>query len=849
MKHRPRRAARPQSAAAVALLLALVACGGGGAGGSSNPKPDDPPPPGVAGRAFFADVDLGLVAEVEPNDGRAQPCRLAPLGPRTTLQVTGEVGVTAARYGRTDPLDVLLLQVVQDQEVALGLVFTPDDPESGSPNAVELEVWDAATDTRIASTSDGGQPLTAAFLAEADAAYQVVVRCDAGHAAWTLTVTCADPPGGVPATEEPSAKSLSAAPPPAAAGHATQPGACSGAHVLVRLRAGADPAAVAQRFGLVPGRRTGLGAVRMRFAQPVAPERVPAFCAGLEADEDVEGAEPDWLVTPMGDASAPDDPEYARQWNLRAVGAPGAWAITEGDPSVVVGVVDTGIVAHPDLEGQVVAGYDFISDPAIAGDGDGRDPDPTDEGARDDSTGLSRWHGTHVAAIIAARSRDGYGIAGIAPGCRVMPLRAVGRGGGLVSDVADAILYAAGLLTTEDGRSLANPLPVVNLSFALSQDTEELRSACSRAANVGVLLVGATGNTGGTVLYPAKYPGVVAVAAVDRRLMTTGYSNYGEDVDLSAPGGLKTGYTSADGWPDGILSCQLDETVYPPDPGHGFLEGTSQAAPHVAAAAALLLSVDPTLSPSELRSYLTWSALDRGQAGWDEAYGWGVLQVQEALRLLLADLGTPNVLPPRLLLQAESALLTGFQERLEIGVMNAGGGVLTFASLATDTDDGGAWLSAENVMAVGSGPTQVARVAVLVDRHALPSSPGRYTGTVFVRDPTLATIGSIRVVVLSGQLNRAGRNVSVLARRANDGMADTQGTASPARGYRYWFTSLAPAPYKLMAGSDLDGDGFFCEASDCCGWYGGPSEADAAVVQVASDSVFPGADVRLYPPP
>jgi len=834
------------TAAACALLATLAACGGGGTGGTDDPKPENPPPPGVAGEVFFADVDLGLLAEQEPNDTRAQPCGLPPLGPRTTLEVTGEVGTTAARFGRVDPVDVFRIEVQREQEILLSLVFTPDDPVGTDPNDVEVEVFDVASDTLIAGTSDGAQPRTTAFVAAQDAPYDLLVRCEAGHAAYTLSLTCSDPLGGVAAT-----KAVAPAPPAAGGGApraAVVDRACAGTHLLVRLRAGADAGTLGGRFGLVPGRRTGLGSVRMRLPECATPERVRALCEELRADPDVVGAEPDWLVQPLADATEPDDPEYARQWNLRAIGAPGAWAITEGDPSVVVGVVDTGIVNHPDLAGRIAVGYDFISDPSIAGDGNGRDTDPTDVGALDASSGLSTWHGLHVAGIIAARSRDGYGVAGVAPGCRVMPLRAVGIGGGLVSDVADAILFAAGLLTTEEGWKLSEPLPIVNLSFALSQDAAELRDACTRAANVGVLLVGATGNTGGLVLYPAKYGSVMAVAAVDRRLQTTGYSNYGEEVDISAPGGLRTGYTSAAGWPDGILSCQMDDTVHPAVAGHGYLEGTSQAAPHVAGAAALLLSVDPTLTRAQLKSYLTWGALDRGQAGWDEVYGWGVVRVNEALRLLLDDLGTPNTLPPRLLLQSNTALLTGFAERLEIGVMNAGGGRLLFASLATATDDGGAWLSAENVMALGSGPTQVAAVAVLVDRRALPSGPGRYTGTVFVRDPTLTPIGSIRVVVLSGQINRAGRNLSVLARRAGNGAPDTLAIASPARGYRYWFPSLAPGDYEIMAGVDMDGDGYFCEVGDACGWYGGPLEANATIIPVTRDEVFPDADVQLYPP-
>lgn len=837
-----------RTAALGVALLGLASCSGGGRP-QEDPKPAAPPPPGITGTALLADLELGRVAEQEPNDVRAQPYRLAPVGPRTLLEVTGEVGTSAERFGHVDPVDVFRLEPLVDQVVEVTLDFPEVDPVGAGANDLEVEIWDAAADTLLVATSGGVPPRSISFPARGGGSYDVVVRCEAGHAAYLLSLRSSDPVGGASATKGTAAPS-----PPLAvrAPAAFAAPACAGTHVLVRLQEGADASALAGRFGLLLGRRTGLGTLRLRFPRALAREDrttlVDAWCERLAADAAVVSAEPDWLVRPQGEPVEPNDPEYARQWNLRVVGAVGAWAVTQGDPDVVVGIVDTGIVDHPDFEGQVVAGYDFISDRSIAGDGDERDPDPTDVGAQDKPSGLSSWHGSHVAAIVAAKANDGTGLTGLAPGCRVMPLRAVGIGGGLVSDVADAILFAAGLLTTEDGRRLAEPLPVVNLSFALGVDTLELRSACARAANVGVLLVGATGNTGDRVLYPAKYDAVLAVAAVDRKLGTTKYSNYGEEVDLSAPGGLRTADVTAAGWPDSVLSSVLDDTVFPVSPSVGYLEGTSQAAPHVAAAAALLLSVDPTLSPADLKNYLLWSALDRGQAGWDDAYGWGVLQVQEAMRFLLADLGTPNTAPPCLWLQSTSVLFTGFQARHELVVMNVGGGRLEFSDPTAATDDGGTWLDAENVPALGSGPTAVARVAVLVDTRALPGAPSRTSGSVFVRDDAGAVIGSIRVVVHSGERLKAGRDLTVLVQRASNGAVDTLGLASPANGYRFWFPALGSGTFELQAGTDLDGDGFFCESGDSCGWYGGPTEADAVPVTVSGDETFFGADIRLYPP-
>ena len=124
---------------------------------------------------------------------------------------------------------------------------------------------------------------------------------------------------------------------------------------------------------------------------------------------------------------------------------------------------------------------------------------------------------------------------GLAPGCRLMMLRALGRGGGLVSDVADAILFAAGLYDAPGRGRLAEPLPILNFSFGLSADAAELFDACERASDAGVLMIAASGNHGSNqVLAPARYPFVMAVGAVNGRLDPTGYTNYGPEVDLVA---------------------------------------------------------------------------------------------------------------------------------------------------------------------------------------------------------------------------------------------------------------------------------------------------------------------------
>jgi serine protease len=835
------------------LLLAagpflLADCGGGGGGGTPAPAPvilD-----GLAGTVLLPDYDLGRIVEQEPNDARDRPFRLPPVWPRSVLEVTGTLGVTALRFGRADPVDVLLFRCTADQEVSLELTFEAQDPtDPGHANDVRAEVFRRVTGASVAVTAAGGQPRTLVFDALGGEDYEVVIDTD-GHGWWTARFTTADPV--VPFAVVQSKPSAPAAPALVAAAPVRPLGAqcrCSPTHVLVRLRDACGPDGVCSRHDLRAGRTTALGSRRMTFDTPAGqdPEAcAQALCASLAADPDVLWAEPDWVVRTAG---VPTDPEFGRSWNLRAVGVPSAWDVTTGAPGVVVAVVDDGVVSVPDLEGRVVGGYDFVSDPGVAGDGDGRDPDPTDPGDHFLSSGLSSWHGTHVAAIIAAK-HDGKGMAGIAPGCRIMPLRALGIGGGYVSDAADAILYAAALYTTQDGHRLTAPVAVVNLSIGLDQDSNELRDACNRANGQGCLLVAAVGNTGKSVQYPAAYASTLAVAAVDGLLTTTQYSSYGDEVDLAAPGGGTSGDAQCDGWHDGVLSAVLDETADPAVPAFALYVGTSQAAPHVAGAAALLKSLDPTLSPTALKTILRGTALDRGPAGEDVAYGAGLLQVQEAVKYVRKQLGNPRGDAPYLLLPTQSVQFDGLRTSITLPLYNGGGGEMTLTSATAVTDDGQPWLSATLVDSVlPAPPVNFDKVDLGVDRSVLPPTGDRYSGSILFENAD-GVQGTIRVVLYVKQRLRAGQILPAAVIEDGTGIARRKAYALPEFGYRYWFRGMPAGAYRIEAGEDLDGDGFFCEVGDACGWHGGATEADAVPVAfVPGQPAVQGLGVVLQPQP
>jgi serine protease len=289
---------------------------------------------------------------------------------------------------------------------------------------------------------------------------------------------------------------------------------------------------------------------------------------------------------------APTEPDFlaGNQWGLTGtygVKATGAWDYTTGSSSVVVAVIDTGSTTHPDLEGQTVAGYDMISDVTVAGDGNGRDADPSDTGDWYGSDNSS-WHGTHVAGIINAAA-NGFGVVGVAPGVKVQHVRALGHGGGFMSDVASAIIWASGGTVAGLPVNTA-PVEVINMSLggaeACSTTTQD---AINVARANGVTVVVAAGNSSADAsgFDPAGCTGVITVAATTDAGKRASFSNYGSLVEIAAPG-----YH--------ILSTLNAGTTVPASPSYQYYSGTSMATPFVAGIVALMKSKNPLLTPDQV---------------------------------------------------------------------------------------------------------------------------------------------------------------------------------------------------------------------------------------------------------
>ncbi|MFH1462959.1 MAG: S8 family peptidase [Pseudomonadota bacterium] len=311
--------------------------------------------------------------------------------------------------------------------------------------------------------------------------------------------------------------------------------------------------------------------------------------AALASQRGVRFVEPNLLRQ-----ASVSDPFYSYQWNLAAIDVEGAWATGDGSGAVVA-VIDTGLSSAGEDTPAWAGGWDFV----------GGDSDPNDENG----------HGTHVAGTIAQATDNALGVAGIAYGATIMPVRVLdASGSGTSADVIDGIVYAA-----DHGAD------VINMSLGSAYGSTAEATAVTYAWNQGVTMACAAGNSRARrVDYPARYPETIAVGATDYRNQKASYSSYGTGLDLMAPGGDTARDDNGDGYADGILQETFD-----PDWGYFFWQGTSMATPHVAAVAAILSGLGA--SNVEVKDTLLATTVDLGKSGYDSTFGYGLLDAAAAV--------------------------------------------------------------------------------------------------------------------------------------------------------------------------------------------------------------------------
>jgi subtilisin family serine protease len=350
--------------------------------------------------------------------------------------------------------------------------------------------------------------------------------------------------------------------------------------LLLRQRAGLSRQALQRVL-----RRNGAVAVRSLEHLGVAIVHVPE--ADLQQVEQslrrsglFKAVERDYVVHI---AETPDDPHFASQWALPKIAAPLSWDLSKGSPNAPVAVLDTGVeLAHPDLAGQLLPGFDFVNG----------DTDPSDD----------HGHGTRMIGIVAARQNNALGVSGIAPDSQILPGKVMGSDGtGLYGDVADGITWAV-----DQGAR------VINLSLVGTAPSSVLQSAIDYATANGVITVASSGNWGtDDPAYPAAFDDVVSVGATGDNDVRSSFSNYGASLDVMAPGAS-------------ILTTTLNA-------GYTGSTGTSPAAAHASATLALLLAAEPGIGRTAAIQRLYDGAADLGDSGWDLYHGWGRIDAYAVL--------------------------------------------------------------------------------------------------------------------------------------------------------------------------------------------------------------------------
>jgi serine protease len=528
----------------------------------------------------------------------------------------------------------------------------------------------------------------------------------------------------------------------------------------------------------------------------------------LRARSGVRGADPNYRRYAL--TLSPDDTYIDLQWHYSLINLPNAWEQTTGNADVLVAVIDTGVLlAHPDLQGKLVDGYDFIDDETVANDGDGEDDDPNDPG--DSLQRNSSFHGTHVAGTIAALSDNAAGVAGAGWLTRVMPLRVLGVGGGTSSDLIQAIRYAAGLNNTT-GNLPAQAADIINLSLGGEQFSDLEQAAVTAARNAGVIIVAAAGNSGDeTTHYPAGYEGVVSVAAVDSQAERAPYSSFGDSVDVAAPGGDTGADLDGDGYPDGVLSTcgvESNDAEASVDMVYCFQQGTSMAAPHVSAVAALMKAIDPDMTPDQFDARLISGQLTRdlGDEGRDDLYGHGLIDAYQSV------LSAVESAPPTVALFAPAALtFSRMDTELPLTVSRLGEGDLTIDSLVSNAD----WLRIEAVVdAVDADGFGTYRV--LVNRSGL--SDGIYLADLDVATSTGTQSIAVRMQVLAETTPGDLANHYVLIIDSSSGEVVGQAEADEDSG-AFSLNGVSPGSYYLIAGTDMDNDNYIGDSGEAFGAY------------------------------
>jgi len=469
-------------------------------------------------------------------------------------------------------------------------------------------------------------------------------------------------------------------------------------------------------------------------------------------------AEPDFVAEAM---ASPDDPWFANQWGMVKIQAPQAWDVTTGGSQINIAILDTGVdLDHLDLASKIVSNINFSSSPTV-----------------DDVDG----HGTHVAGIVGAITNNGIGVAGLGYRATIMSVKVLGdTGSGAYSAIASGIIWAA-----DHGAD------IINMSLGGSSASSTLESAINYAWSKGVVVVAAAGNNGNSVpFYPAYYTNCIAVAGTDSLDKLAGWSNYGDWVDVAAPG-------------VNIVSTLINS-------GYGYKSGTSMASPHVAGLAALVSTVVSDANGNgklndEVRARIEGNCDDIGVSG----IGRGRINALNAVAGSAPPAPSTGNIAGRVTDGADNSPITGATVRChEVSVVtNSNGefaitglpqGVYTVAALASGYADG------SQTVQVLAGQTSLANFALTKLPPPVPQD--MWVESIVFKVTAGKNLNmAAKTVKDSGALSGASVRLTVTSGGQNwyfDGVTDSYGSVSftilkaPAGTYTATVTSLSAAGYE-----------------------------------------------------
>ncbi len=544
----------------------------------------------------------------------------------------------------------------------------------------------------------------------------------------------------------------------------------------------------------------------------------------------------------------PSDTYYTLQrWHYEFPNLPTAWDITTGDPAMVVATLDTGLnLSHPDIQGKVAQGIDMVSVTEISGDNDGIDLSPNDPGIG------TNYHGTHVAGTIAAASNNDLGVSGIMWQGRVQPIRVLGNGtAGQSFDILSGLYWAVGETNFDiDDPTLVipalndTPARVVNMSlgapfeasdFAQWQNTaNDILVARANAYNYPVLVVAAGNeNQAADNVTPANVAEILTVTAHRYDGAKSAYANWGNLVDIAAPGGQTDIDQNGDGYPDGVLSLQAND--------YNYEQGTSMASPHVAGIVGLLLSLDPSLTHQEVVQVLRASSMPFPAGTCPEGCGAGYVDAASAL----VSLGGQIVAGPQLSVDQSVILFPTGTNRMDLRLRNLGD---TDAQYELDIigPQADAFRVASSAGSVPGAGTTV--VELSVDRGSLESGfanlevrgVGQADGQIFYVDlafndriiPPKFSITQVQVGAYS-----VGADGDYITR------ADHQVVATLGSGFTYEICGLPEGEYFIFGIGDDNGDGIFDSQTESFGGWPVASLVEPIVME--TNTQLTGVDFAL----